>query len=169
MPGTERLTIGAVAARLGAKPDTVRKRLVRIQAGKAKPWPWLAGMERANSGEWTLLVDPTGLVPDLSRTADSHLADLRAEVEAARAQIAELTRLLDREITDRRALQEQADRARAALHQAQLSAAGGDAGNGFASDHPATLQQHKAAAEAMAVQMARLWQRWWWGAIPDFE
>jgi hypothetical protein len=64
MPNTERLSVGALAERLGAKPDTVRRRLARIKAGKATPWPWLAGMERSNTGDWVVLVDGPGLVPD---------------------------------------------------------------------------------------------------------
>jgi len=165
MPETERLTVATLATRLGAKPETVRKRLARIHAGKAKPWPWLAGMERGNSGEWTVLMDPTGLVPDLSRTSPLHLSDLRAEVDAAREQIANLTRLLDREITDRRALQEQVDQTREQLRLAQLAAATAEARIGLTSDRVNTTQpQDVATAEAMAMQLARLWQRWWWGA-----
>lgn len=170
MSETERLTVAALAMRLGAKPETVRKRLARIQAGKAKPWPWLAGMERGNSGEWTVIMDPTGLVPDLSRTSALHLSDLRAEVDAARAQIVNLTRLLDREITDRRALQEQVDQAREQLHLAQVAAATAETRPGSASDQLATMQREDlAAAEAMAFQLARLWQRWWWGAAPNSQ
>lgn len=167
MSETERLTVAALATRLGAKPETVRKRLARIQAGKAKPWPWLAGMERGNSGEWTVIMDPTELVPDLSRTSALHLSDLRAEVDAARAQIINLTRLLDREITDRRALQEQVDQVRDQLRLAQVAAATAEARLGSASDDVASVQhQDVATTEAMALQFARLWQRWWWGATP---
>jgi len=168
MSNTERLTIGALAARLGAKPDSVRKRLIRIKAGRAKPWPWLAGVERSNSGEWVVLVDSPGLVPDLSRTSESHVSDLRAEVESARAQIADLIRLLDREISDRRAAQVLADQTREQLHQAQLAIAAtesrhenGESRRENGTDWSSTLQQQAAAAEAMALQLARFWQVWW--------
>jgi regulator of replication initiation timing len=98
-----------------------------------------------------------------SRTRDSHLADLRAEVESARTQIADLIRLLNREMSDRRALQAQVDQARERLHESQLAVAAAESresrhanGGGWP-----TMQQQAAAAEAMALQMARLWQVWW--------
>lgn len=166
MSDTERLTVAALAERLGAKPDTVRKRLTRIQSGKAKPWPWFAGVERSNSGEWTVLMDPTGLVRDKSWTSEPHLADLRAEVEAARAQIAHLTELLDQEITDRRALQQQVDQAREALRHAEVTAATAEARlEAMAERLPGMQQPDAAPPAAMAMQLAQLWQRWWLGAM----
>ncbi|MDX2225389.1 MAG: hypothetical protein SFV21_21720 [Rhodospirillaceae bacterium] len=166
MSGTERLTVAALAERLGAKPDTVRKRLTRIQAGKAKPWPWFAGVERSNNGEWAVLMDPTGFVPDKSWTVEPHLADLKAEVEAARAQIVQLTRLLDQEITDRRALQQQVDETRAELHRAELTAAAAEARLEAMLERPAGPQQPDTVpGAAVAMQLARLWQDWWLGAM----
>jgi hypothetical protein len=166
MSDTERLTVAALAERLGAKPDTVRKRLTRIQSGKAKPWPWFAGVERSNSGEWTVLMDPTGLVRDKSWGVEPHLAEMKAEVEAARAQIVQLTRLLDQEITDRRALQQQVDQAREELRHAEVAAATAEARlQAMRERPPGTSQPDAAPAAAMAMQLARLWQDWWLGAM----